>query len=136
MKKLLLLAAIVAFGVSLCGTAMAAKIYGQVWLGTGVGEEAACAMVFVYNAAGCDPEDYRDQMPTDSCGNYEFTGFGDDSTFYFHIEFPILECTMGSYWGTCPYTEIECEGVYVGFGSDVDKDWFLGLPNCANVGCP
>jgi hypothetical protein len=134
LKKLLLIAATAAFGVSLYGAAVAVDLYGQVWLHTG--EEAACAMVFLYDAAGCDPEDYLEQQPTDSCGSCRFTGLSDDRSYWIHIEFPVLECTMGSYTGTCPYTEIGCEEVEIPqFSGGVDKDWFLGLTDCDNVGC-
>jgi len=116
---------------------MAAKTYGQVWLGIGVGEEAACAMVFVYNAAGCDPEDYIKQTPTDSCGYYTLTGLSDNRSYWITIEFPVLECTMGSYYGTCPYTKIDCEEVPIpDMSQGVVKNWFLGLSQCFNIGCP
>ena len=133
MKKLLPLAAIVAFGASLCGTAMGVDLDGQVWLHTG--EEAACAMVFLYDDIDCD--EYLDQVPMDSCGYYKFTGLSDDRSYWVHIEFPILQCTMGSYYGTCPETEIECEEVEIPeFSSGVTKHWYLGLSECFNIGCP
>jgi len=134
MRKLLLLAATAAFGVSLCGTAMAGSIYGTVWLHTG--EEAACANILVYDAEGCDYEDYVTGQATDECGYYDFDNLDPGTTYWFHIEFPIIHCTLGGYSGTCPYTEIECDSASIpGISQSREKDWDLGLPDCDNIGC-
>jgi len=132
MKKLVLLAAIAVFGVGLCSAAMAASLEGTVWLQPE--EEAACAMVFLYNDQYCT--EYYSQQPTDSCGYYKFEGLSVETSYYVHIEFPLLQCTMGSYYGTCPYTEIDCVEVVISSSDPSrEKDWYLGLSECYNIGC-
>jgi hypothetical protein len=134
MWRLVLMAVAVIAGVCVSCTVQAGNLTleGTAWLHTG--EPAACANVWLYTYSNCTG--LRGYTATDSCGFYRFTNL-DQTTYYVHIEFPIMNCAHGSYYGDCPDTEIDCDSVTMDpLKSTTTKNWFLDLPDCYNVGCP